>query len=142
MIILDTNVISEAMRDSPDAMVAAWLHNQSPSELATTAINLAELKYGFARLEPGRRRGELEARFDSLVRRGFASRVFDFDAPAADVFAELATMRQRVGRPLAGFDGLIAAIASSRQLAIATRDISGFEGCGVQLVNPWEPGAG
>jgi predicted nucleic acid-binding protein len=73
MIILDTNVISEAMRDSPNAMVALWLHSQPSSELATTAINVAELKYGFARLEPGRRRGELEARFDSLVRRGFAS---------------------------------------------------------------------
>ncbi|HEU0217648.1 MAG TPA: type II toxin-antitoxin system VapC family toxin [Stellaceae bacterium] len=139
MIILDTNVISEAMRATPDASVASWLHSQPPFELATTTINVAELKFGIARLSPGPRRADLEARFDDLVQRGLLRRVLGFDAAAGDAFAELAASRQRSGRPLVGFDGLIAAIAVSRGLAIATRDVRGFEDCGIEVVNPWEP---
>lgn len=141
MIVLDTNVISEAMRTNPDASVARWLHAQIPIELATTTINIAELKFGVARLPTGRRRTDLETRFDALMSRGLLTRVFGFDAGAADAFAQLATVREGTGRPFRGFDGLIAAIAASRGLAIATRDVGGFQGCGIQVVNPWDAAA-
>ena len=141
MIILDTNVISEAMRTRPDASVAQWLYAQSPFELATTTINVAELKFGIARLTPGQRRADLEGRLDVLIGQGLLSHVFDFDADAADAFGELAAARQRIGRSFVGFDGLIAAIAASRGLSIATRDVRGFEGCGIEVINPWEPAA-
>lgn len=138
MIILDTNVISEAMRDTPNTSVAEWLNARQVFELATTTINIAELKYGFARLGPGRRRSELEARFRQLVARGFDARIFGFDASAADAFGELVAARACIGRRLAGFDGLIVAIALSRGAGIATRDTRDFEGCGVPLINPWD----
>ncbi len=122
----------------------SWSRNgctlRPPSELATTTINIAEIKFGFARLSPGRRRGDLEARFFRLASRGFVGRVFGFDAPAADVFGELVAARQRLGRPLVGFDGLIAAIALSRGFALATRDVSDFEDCGITLFDPWNTG--
>ncbi len=138
MIILDTSVISEAMRAEPDASVAGWLHDQMPLELATTTINVAELKFGIVRLSPGLRRAELGARFDNLMRQGLLGRVYGFDLAAADAFAEIAASRQRSGRPLVGFDGLIAAIAVSRGAVIATRDVGGFQDCGIQVINPWE----
>ena len=137
MIILDTNVISEAMRTRPDASVAQWLHAQNPFELATTTINVAELKFGIARLAPGQRRADLERRLGVLMSQGLLSHVFGFDAGAADAFGELAAARQRIGRLFVGFDGLIAAIAASRGLGIATRDVGGFEGCGIEVINPW-----
>lgn len=94
-----------------------------------------------ARLPFGRRRYDLESRFNNYLVRVFANRVFGFDAAAADAYGELVAERARIGRPLQRFDGLIAAIASSRGLGVATRDIRGFEGCGIQVVNPWEPTA-
>lgn len=138
MIILDTNVISEAMRDAPNAAVAAWLDVQIVSDLATTTINVAEIKYGIAYLAEGRRRRELEMRLDRLIARTLNERIFGFDALAADAFAELAAERQRAGRRLSGFDGLIAAIAVSRGASLATRNVRDFAECGVPLINPWE----
>jgi toxin FitB len=138
VIILDTNVISEAMRAAPDPPVAQWLHEQGSFELATTTINVAELKFGIARLTPGLRRADLQARFDLLLTQGLLARVFGFDAGAADAFGELAAARQRRGRPLIGFDGLIAAVALSQGASVATRDVRGFEGCGIEVINPWE----
>jgi predicted nucleic acid-binding protein len=141
VIIIDTNVISELMRAKPDPAILGWFRHRPLAELATTAINLAEIRHGLARLPFGRRRRELEATFNSLAARGFADRVFDFDSAAAEVFGDLVVARERAGRRLEGFDGLIAAIARSRGLPIATRNVDDFQGCGIVMINPWRPTA-
>jgi toxin FitB len=137
MIILDTNVISELMRAKPEPVIVNWFRVRSLLEMATTTINLAEIRLGLARLPFGRRRRDLEVTFNSLVARGFANRVFDFDASAADAYGDLAVERERAGRRLEGFDGLIAAIAKSRGMPIATRNTNDFAGCGIDVINPW-----
>jgi predicted nucleic acid-binding protein len=137
MIILDTNVISELMRAKPEPVVVDWFRVRSLLETATTTINLAEIRRGLAGLPFGRRRRELEMTFNSLVARGFGDRVFDFDASAADAYGDLAVERERAGRRLEGFNGLIAAIAKSRGLPIATRNADDFERCGIDIINPW-----
>jgi predicted nucleic acid-binding protein len=138
MIIVDTNVISELMRRRPEPIVVDWFRARSLREIATTTINLAEIRRGLARLPFGRRRGELEVTFNSLAARGFANRIFDFDAPAADAYGELVAERDRAGHPVEGFDGLIAAIAKSRGLPVATRNIGDFDGCGIAVISPWD----
>ncbi len=142
MILLDTNVISEVMRPYPAAAVLDWLRARAVGELATTTVNIAEIRYGLARLGFGRRRVDLEARFGNLIARGFANRIFDFDGPAADAYGDLVVSRERFGRRLEGFDGLIAAIARSRGLPIATRNTHDFGGCGIEVVSPWDPQIG
>jgi predicted nucleic acid-binding protein len=137
VIILDTNVISELMRPSPEPLVLQWLRMQPLAEIATTSINLAEIRYELARLPDGRRR-DLETRFETFAARGFGARVFDFDRTAAEIYADLAVQRESSGRRLEGFDGLIAAIAGARGAAIATRNTNDFVGCGVTVVSPWE----
>jgi len=141
MIILDTNVISEVMSLSPSPEVLAWLRAVPIFGLGTTTISIAEIRYGVARLPIGRRRSELEARFNNYRARIFDNRVFGFDGLAADAYGELVAARERRGRPLAGLDALIAAIASSRGLAVATRDVRDFEGCGILVIDPWNSGA-
>ena len=138
MIILDTNVISELMRPAPERAVIEWFGTHAISAMATTAINIAEIRHGLARLPNGRRRDDLESRFRSLAARGFQTRIFDFDAAAAEIFGELAAGRGRAGIPLRGFDGLVAAIAKSNATPIATRNVQDFAGCGIELINPWE----
>jgi predicted nucleic acid-binding protein len=137
MIILDTNVISEVMAPSPSPAVSVWMDAMPAFELATTTITIAEIKYGLARLPFGRRRGRLEVQLNNLVARAFGPRIFGFDILAADAYGELVAAREQSGRPFFGLDALIAAIASSRGLGVATRDVRGFEGCGLQVVNPW-----
>ena len=142
MIIIDTNVISELMRAAPEPAVLDWFRARSLTELATTAINVAEIRRGLARLPFGRRRRELELTFHSLASRGFGDRVFDFDAAAAEVFGDVVTARERAGRRLEGFDGLIAAIARSRGVPVATRNVADFADCGLTVICPWQDTGG
>jgi toxin FitB len=141
MIILDTNVISEAMLPNPSLAVMDWLDARPTFDLATTVISIAEIRFGLARLPFGRRRTEREMLFSRILIRSFGDRIFGFDVLAADTYGELVATRERSGRPLVGPDGFIAAIAASRGLGIATRDVRGFEGCGIEVTNPWEAAA-
>jgi predicted nucleic acid-binding protein len=138
MIILDTNVLSELMRPAPDGIVLAWLRAQPLAKLCTTAVNVAEIRYGLARLPPGRRRSDLESRFAALIARGLGNRILSLDDPAAGLYGDLMAGREQAGRRLEGFDGLIAAVARSHNAAIATRNTVDFDGCGIQLINPWQ----
>jgi predicted nucleic acid-binding protein len=138
VIVLDTNVISEVMRPLPSAAVLAWLRSMPLHELATTTICVAEIGYGLARLPYGRRRTQREAAFARYRAHIFEDRIFAFDVLAADAYGELVAVRERLGRPLEGADGLIAAIALSRGVSVATRDVGGFGDCGFPVVNPWD----
>jgi len=99
MIVLDSNVISEVMRPRPSPTVSEWMDAAPTSELATTSISIAEIRYSLARLPFGRRRSHLEARFNDLLAHAFQNRIFDFDARAAEAYAELAAARDRTARP-------------------------------------------
>lgn len=72
-----------------------------------------------------------------MFEEDFAGRVLPFDGAAARAYAALAAGRQRAGRPISQFDAQIAAIAWSRGAAVATRNVGDFEGCGVEILNPW-----
>jgi len=137
MILLDTNVISELMRAAPEPLVVNWLRNQPMPLLGTTAINVAEINHGLARIPNGRRRRELETKFSGFLSRGLAGRIFEFDSAAADLFGDIMATREKAGRRLEGYDGLILAIAKSHGAGIATRNVADFEGCGVNITNPW-----
>ena len=138
MIILDTNVLSEAMRPAPAAEVLGWLAGQPAASLYTTSITQAEILHGLMLLPPGRRRRSLEAAATSMFEEDFGGRILGFGTEAAPPYARIASERRRAGRPISHFDAQIAAIARSVGAAIATRNRADFEGCGVALVDPWK----
>jgi predicted nucleic acid-binding protein len=135
MISLDTNVISELNRPTPDSRVTCRLNGQNPANLATTAINKAEVLVGLALLPDGKRKDGLYRETMALL-KGIEFRVFPFDRDAAQLYP-LIVLQRRAMR-LATADGQIAAIARSRGASIATRNIGDFEHTGVQLINPWK----
>ena len=137
MILLDTNVLSELMRPAPDPAVAAWVASRSAVGLATTTITKAEILHGIARLPSGRRRAALQRAAAAMFDEEFGERVLPFDSAAAPHYASLRSARERAGRPISAFDAQIAAIARTHRATIATRDLGGFEDCGVPLVDPW-----
>ena len=138
MILLDTNVLSELMRPAPADAVLRWLDGQPPDGLATTTLCVAELGAGLAVLPAGARQQDLRARAATLLSQGFVGRIYGFDLDAAAAYGDLLAMRRRAGLSASGFDLLIAAIAHTRNLTVATRNIGDFEGCGLRLLNPWD----
>lgn len=138
MIVLDTNVLSELMRSRPAASVVEWTENQPTESLFTTTITQAEILYGVALLPEGKRKQALAGAVDAMFDEDFRGRVLRFDGAAAHTFAQIATARRQIGRPISGFDAQIAAIAGSRGAAVATRNASDFEECGIDVINPWQ----
>jgi predicted nucleic acid-binding protein len=137
MIVLDTNVLSEEMRTAPEPKVHAWLQAKHPASLFTTAVTEAELLYGVAVLPDGKRKTELMAAAQRIMAL-FAGRVLPFDSAAAAELATILVARKRLGRPIASYDAQIVAIARSRGMSVATRDVGDFADCGVALINPWK----
>ena len=138
MIVLDTNVLSELMRERPAASVVQWLDARDTDSLAITAITVAELLYGVARLKDGARKTRLATAVGALVDEDFDGRVLPFDAAAAVHYAEVVSGRERRGRPINTADGQIAAISRSHDAALATRNVRDFEATGVDVLDPWE----
>jgi toxin FitB len=137
MILLDTNVISELTKPRPDRHVEAWLAAEPIAGLFITTITEAELRFGVALLAPGRRRARLAAETEMMFAVDFVGRILPFDSSAAIAYAEIAAERRRGGRPIAQFDAQIAAIARSRGAILATRNEADFQGCGIEIFNPW-----
>ncbi len=137
MIILDTNVLAELMRAAADRRVLAWVSAQAAAGLFTTALSEAEIRYGIAVLPAGRRRKALEEAVAGLF-ADFGDRVLAFDSAAAQAYAAIAADRRKAGRPISFADAQIAAIARALGARLATRNTPDFDGCGVQVIDPWK----
>jgi hypothetical protein len=138
VIILDTNVLSEALKPSPAPEVLRWFAAQPALQLFTTAITQAEIVYGVELLPKGKRRAGLLAAVNAMFAADFGGRILPFDSDAARLFPQIAAARRSLGRPITQLDAQIAAIARSRAAAIATRNTGDFQHCGVPLVDPWK----
>lgn len=139
MIVLDTNVVSELMRPRPSPEVVEWVGEQPARDLYISSITVAEILHGVLLLPTGKRRRSILEATRSMFEVDFEGRVLPFDALAAYLYAEIMAERRQGGRPMSGFDGQIAAVASAARASLATRNVADFEGCGVQVLNPWEP---
>ena len=137
MIVLDTNVVSEAMKPEPHPAVRAWLNAQAAQTLYLSSVTLAELLFGIAALPTGKRQDLLAKALDGVLAL-FQDRVLSFDTDAARRYAELAVMARASGRGFPTPDGYIAAIAASRGFIVASRDTAPFQAAGVRIINPWE----
>ena len=137
MVVLDTNVLSEVLKVSPDGRVLAWLKDQPRPSLFTTTVTRGELLYGIRLLPDGKRRRALWEAALAIFNEDFAERVLSFDNDAADAYAEVGAARRAAGRPISQFDAMIAGMARSRGASVATRNAKDFEGCGIDVVDPW-----
>lgn len=137
MIILDTNVVSEIMKDAPDPKVLDWFERHESNRMWLTAISLAELLYGINRLPVGRRCRLLDEKLALVLEETFPDRCLNFDRTAAQAYGRIVQMRFESGRPISISDAQIAAIALAYDATLATRNVKDFDGTGVKLVNPW-----
>ena len=138
--LIDTNVLSELMREKPDAQVLAWFSQQTPSQLFTSAITHAEILTGVALLPAGKRREGMALAASQIFNEDFLGRCIDFGGMAVEHYALVKVQRQLAGRPIDIPDAQIAAIALAANLTLVTRNTKDFEGIdGLLVINPWQP---
>src|SRR5215475_10083222 len=133
MILLDTNVVSEAMKPEPNPVVRNWLDEQAAETLYLSSVTIAELMFGIGTLPKGRRKDKLTAALDGMLEL-FRDRILPFDIGAARRCADLALKARAKGFPTP--DGYIAAIAASHEFAVASRDTSAFIAAGLAVIDP------
>jgi predicted nucleic acid-binding protein len=141
VILVDTNVVSELVRLRPEPTVEAFLLKEPRNALFTAAVCVAEIRYGLARMPAGRRRDELATRIETFLTDGFEERILPFDAVCAALYGAIRAEREARGGPIEVEDAMIAATARAHGAAVATRNVADFEGCGIDVINPWEHGA-
>jgi predicted nucleic acid-binding protein len=137
VIVLDTNVFSEAMRPTPDLNVTRWLNAQTAGTLYLSSVTLAELLFGIGAMPAGARKDRLARVLDRLLAL-FPGRVLPFDQDAARRYADMAVIGRAAGRPLPTADGYLAATAAAHGFAVATRNVRHFGDTGVELIDPWQ----
>jgi predicted nucleic acid-binding protein len=133
--LLDTCVLSEVTRKSPEPAVVRWL-SEHAGEAAMTVVSVGELQYGIERLPPGRQRNALQLWFDGLCGQ-YAGRILATDDAVWRTFGRLKASIEAIGHPQEDFDLLIAATAAAHQLTVVTRNGRHFEDSGVRTLNPW-----
>jgi predicted nucleic acid-binding protein len=138
VIVLDTNVISEPMRATPDSNVVAWLNAQVDSALFTTSVSIMELRFGLARLPDGKRKQGLWEALEFTLSRMVGPRILSFDESAAIEAARIAADAECSGTPIGQADCQIAAIVKAHGFTIATRDGGPFAQAGLDVINPWD----
>jgi toxin FitB len=138
VIVVDTNVVSELMRPSPAQVVRGWVGDQRARELCTSAVTVAEIRYGLERLAAGDRKNRLLAAADEVF-TAFSEFVLPFDASAAACYAPIVAHRDRIGLPIDGFDAQIAAICQANDAVLATRNVKDFRETGIAVIDPWQP---
>jgi predicted nucleic acid-binding protein len=136
MIVLDTNVLSALMYQSPDKKVVAWLDRQSRTSVWTTSVTVLEVRFGLQILPNGKRRSSLIQAFEAVLDR-IGQRIASFDANAAQQAGDLMALRHKKGRPVDLRDTMIAGIVLAQHATLATRNTSHFEDTLIPLVNPW-----
>ncbi|TPK99590.1 type II toxin-antitoxin system VapC family toxin [Mesorhizobium sp. B2-4-12] len=138
-LLLDTNVLSEVTRPSPDASVLEWLDGLDEDRSFISVVSIAEIRRGVALMDEGRKREVLAEWLARDLPQRFEQRVLPVHEPVALAWGDLMGLAKRRGRGLSSMDGLIAATAIAQKLALATRNVKDFEGFGIELFDPWTP---
>lgn len=136
MIILDTNILSELMRQTPEVTVGKWLDRQPRTSIWITSITLFEVRFGMGILPTGRRRTQLLEALHSVL-EVIDRRIVSFDRAAAELAGDLMASRQKRGRPIDLRDTMIAGIVLANHATLATRNRSHFDDIDSLVVDPW-----
>lgn len=140
--LLDTNVICEPAKPSPDPAVVRWLQEHSSLDYAVSVLVLGEIAKGVASLSKGRRRTTLEEWVSEALPKQFSGRILSVDLSVALEWGRLSAVGRNQGRALPVIDGLLLATAATRGLTLITRNEADCTGRGVPVLNPWTPPLG
>jgi len=136
-LLLDTNVVSEAMKPQPNAGVVSWLKTVDEDQVYISVVTLTELRYGIERLAAGSRRKRLDDWLQNELPLRFYGRILPIDPIIADASGRIVAKSEVVGRPMEAMDAYLAATAEVHQLTLVTRNQSDFQAVLKTTLNPW-----
>lgn len=136
--LLDTCLISELVKESPNASVLGWLDKQDEDQLYLSALTIGELQKGISKLADARKKEELQIWLSSDLGSRFERRILNIDTEVAVRWGELIGEAERRGKRLPVIDSLIAATAAVHNLTVVTRNTGDLEECAVRVLNPWK----
>jgi hypothetical protein len=135
--LLDTNVVSEWLKPSPNPGVVAWLAGIDEARVFLSVVTLTELRYGIERMPRGRRQERLGMWLENELPMRFEGRILSIDRAVADACGKLVARSEAVGRTIEAMDAFIAATAEVHQLTLVTRNAPHFQPTVKALLNPW-----
>jgi predicted nucleic acid-binding protein len=135
--LLDTNIVSDAIKPAPSASLLAWMRGQEDRDLFISTLSVAEIRRGILDLPQGRKRAALDDWFHGSFgpRALFSGRILPFDENSAIVWARIMSEGKARGRPRNAFDMMIAAIAEANGCVVVSGNARDFEG--IAIVNPF-----
>jgi predicted nucleic acid-binding protein len=135
--LLDTNVVSELIKPSPDALVAAWIRATEETDLHLSVLTFAEIRYGIEKLPQGSRRERLRRWMDADLADRFEGRILGVDRAIGELWGVIMARGFALSVRLPVMDTLLAATAEHHGMTMVTRDIRDFARAGVATLDPW-----
>ena len=135
--LLDTNVVSELIKPSPDARVAAWIRATEETDLHLSVLTFAEIRYGIEKLPQGSRRERLRRWMDADLADRFEGRILGVDRAIGELWGVIMARGFALSVRLPVMDTLLAATAEHHGMTMVTRDIRDFARAGVATLDPW-----
>ena len=132
--LLDTNVLSELRRKTPNAGVVEWFAQRPASTLYLSVLTLGELRKGVEGMADASRRTALLDWLEAELPIFFTGRILPIDVQVADRWGRLVAA---AGRPVPAIDSLLAATAAHHGLSLVTRNVRDFADFGLEVINPW-----
>ena len=132
--LLDTNVLSELRKRTPNAGVVEWFAQRPASTLFLSVLTLGELRKGVEGVKDVTRRMALLDWLDADLPAFFTGRILSVDAPVADRWGR---MLAAAGRPVPAIDSLLAATAIHHGLSLVSRNVRDLTDFGLDVINPW-----
>ena len=129
------------MQPQPDPGVFSWIESQLLETMFLSAITVAELRAGVEAAPDGRKKEALRKKLQEDFLPLFTGRVLAFENSCTQAYAEIYALNRRNGIALSLQDALVAAIAASNVMSVATRDTGPFLSSGVSVINPWDFGS-
>jgi len=139
--LLDTCVISEAIKPKPNKKVVAWLKKQEEENLYLSVLTFGEIEKGIEKSADGRRKNKLRLWVEGDLKQRFEGRILPISLQVASKWGEIQGKSETVGKPLPSIDGLIAVTALVNNCIVVTRNISDMQQSSVELHNPWSDNA-
>lgn len=135
--LLDTNVVSEAMKRYPAESVVAWLAAQPSTTVYLSVLTLGEIEQGIVRAPDGRRAERLRRWVEDELRPRFQGRILSIDAPVMTTWGQITGQALLRGQLVSYVDSLLAATALTHGMTLVTRNVSDVQSLPVPTLNPW-----
>ena len=135
--LLDTCVISELVKTSPNPIVLDWLNNTPSERLFLSVITIGEIRKGLTKLPDSKRKDKLTEWLNTLL-EDYQDRIYSIDLAVAENWGIMQGNAEKSGMPMTSMDSLIAAIAYTHNLVLVTRNINDFKATNLPINNPWK----